>query len=120
MTSTLHYAWEEFTLKDVDDDIEGALAYAMNFIRNLGRQWFDLSPQLHSRFQKHVFPEGIPYDRRKGFGTTRLGLIYELNRRFAGEKSALVDLLGISWNQIIKELEALQSLQFGLPSPFEA
>jgi len=67
-------------------DIEGALTYATNFIGNLGRQWFDLPPQLRPRFQKLVFPEGIPYDRAKGFGTAKLGLIFNLNRQYLGKK----------------------------------
>lgn len=72
-------------------DIEGVLTYAIKFIRNLGRQWFDLPPETRPKFQRLVFPERIPYDREIGFGTTRLGLIYELNRQFLGEKSLVVD-----------------------------
>ena len=80
-------------------DIEGALAYATNFISNLGRQWFDLPPHLRPRFQKLVFPEGIPYQRGKGFGTAKLGLIFNLNRQLertkSGKKSRMVDPMGI-------------------------
>jgi hypothetical protein len=63
-------------------DIEGTLIYATNFISNLGRQWLDLTLS-HERFQKLVFPEGISYTRNKGFGTAKLGLIYELIRNSA-------------------------------------
>ena len=76
-------------------DIEGALIYATNFIKNLGRQWFDLPPQLRPKFQKLVFPEGIPYDRKTGYGTAKLGIIYEINQSFDGSKSHTVDLEGI-------------------------
>lgn len=72
-------------------DIEAALIYATKFITDLGRQWFDLVPHLQPKFQKLVFPEGIPYERGKGFGTTKLGLIYELNQHFADQKSSMVD-----------------------------
>ncbi len=76
-------------------DIESALTYATNFISNLGRQWFDLSPQLRPRFQNLVFPKGIPYDREKGFETAKLGLIFNLNQEFLevkfGQKSQVVD-----------------------------
>lgn len=65
-------------------DIEGALAYATNFISNLGRQWFDLPPNLKQQFQKLVFPEGIPYQKDFGFGTAQLGLIFKLNQHFLG------------------------------------
>ena len=74
-------------------DIEAALIYATNFIKNLGRQWIDLPPQLRPRFQKLVFPDGIPYSREKGFGTAKLGLIYEQIKRFDVKKSKDVCLL---------------------------
>ena len=47
------------------------------------------------RFQKLVFPEGIPYDIKTGLGTTKLGVIYEQNRRSAGQSSLVVDPPGI-------------------------
>ena len=50
-------------------DIEGALNYAINFIRNLGRQWLDLPTELRFRFQKLIFPAGISYNKNSKFGT---------------------------------------------------
>lgn len=76
-------------------DIEGSIIYATKFISNLGRQWFDLVPHLQPKFQKLVFPEGIPFEWKKGFGTAKLAVIYEMNREFSSENSALVDLGGI-------------------------
>ncbi|KKQ35290.1 MAG: Site-specific recombinase [Candidatus Nomurabacteria bacterium GW2011_GWB1_37_5] len=76
-------------------DIEGVLVYANNFISNLGKQWFDLSPQLRPRFQKLVFPEGLLHERGKGFHTTKLGCIYELNQQCSGKKSQVVDPSGL-------------------------
>ena len=73
-------------------DIEGALSYATNFIKDLGRQWFDLPPQLRPRFQRLVFPTGLPYSRTSGFGTAQLGLIYEINRTSGSDLSHVVDL----------------------------
>jgi len=70
-------------------DIEGVLSYANTFIADLGRQWLDLAIS-HLRFQKMVFPNGISYTRNKGFGTAKLGLIYELNRTCGTKKSLLV------------------------------
>ena len=74
-------------------DTEGVLSYANNFIANLGRQWTDLF-QSHFKFQKLVFPEGILYKRDEGFGTARLGLIYEMNEACGDNKSLLVDPSG--------------------------
>ena len=76
-------------------DIEGTLIYATNFIGNLSRQWLDLSPELRPRFQKLLFPQGIPYDKEKGFGTAKLGLIYELKRQSISQKSRVVALSGV-------------------------
>lgn len=75
-------------------DVEGILAYANNFISNIERQWLDLSTS-RLRFQKMIFPNGISYIRGKGFGTTDLGLIYELNQDCGDDKSLLVALRGI-------------------------
>ena len=71
-------------------DIEGSLAYAINFISHLGRQWFDLPPEIRPRFQKLLFPVGLSYKPETGFGTARLGLIYELKETSRDEKSLLV------------------------------
>jgi len=91
-------------------DIEGTLSYVTKFISNLGRLWLDLTLS-HERFQKMVFPEGISYIRGKGFGTAKLGLIYEINRTFDGQKSSLVELTLTHWNQIIIELKHWQEVR---------
>src|SRR3989344_1009982 len=76
-------------------DIEGAIIYANNFIKNLGQQWFDISPRLRPRFQKLVFQEGLPYSRVSEFGTAKLGYIYKINSRSEGDLSRVVDLIGL-------------------------
>lgn len=63
-------------------DVEAVLTCATNFIKNLGRQWIGPASQLRPRFQKLVFPEGIPYSCEKGFGTAKLGYTYEQIKRF--------------------------------------
>jgi site-specific DNA recombinase len=91
-------------------DLEGAIKYAENFIRMLDRQWLDLSPHLRHQFQKLVFPEGIPYDKKKGIGTPKLGCIFELNQLSDDSKSPVVDLVRLNWNKIIEELKEIQKL----------
>ena len=93
-------------------DIESVLSYANSFISNLGRQWFDLS-QSQTVFQKMIFPEGITYKRNEGFGTPRLGLIYELNRTCGANKSPLVHYSLIHWNTLIKELKQWEHIKQG-------
>ena len=92
-------------------DVEGVLTYATTFIGNLPRQWFDLPQELRPRFQRLVFPEGIPYERTQGFGTAKLGFIYQLNLQFSGRKSHMVPLRGFSWNQLMEELKEFQQLK---------
>lgn len=91
-------------------DMEAAVSYAERYITNLGRQWIDLPPHLYPRFQKLVFPEGIPYIKGKGFGTARLGLIFEISETVGDKKSDVVDYIVNSWNSIIAELQAWQEL----------
>ena len=76
-------------------DIEGALAYAKQTIKDLPRLWFDLLKQIRPRFQKLVFPRGIPYKRDVELGTAELGLIFELNRQTTASNSTLVPSRGI-------------------------
>jgi hypothetical protein len=54
-----------------------------------------------------VLPEGITYCRGKGFGTAKLGLLYEISRQSHGSKPHLVPLVGSTWNQIVAELRTL-------------
>ena len=82
-------------------DIEATLNYAIKFITNLGRFWFDLKPELRPRFQQLVFPDGLPYTREQGFGTAKLGLIYEIYQASKGKKSALVHHAVSGWNRIM-------------------
>lgn len=69
-------------------DIENVLTYAIEFILNLDKKWYNLSPDLLARFQKLIFPEGIPYFKNSGFGTTKLGVIFNLNQSFLSDKIA--------------------------------
>lgn len=92
-------------------DVEGALAYATHFIANLDRQWFDIQPELRPRFQKLLFPEGISFTKINGFGTPKLGLIFEVIEDFSIEKSRVVDHAGIDWNQLLMYLKEWKELQ---------
>jgi hypothetical protein len=76
-------------------DIESAVNYAVEQIKNLPRFWADLEPALKPQFQKRVFPEGTIYEREKGFRTIKLGYIYEMNRDLRASKSSVVDPTGL-------------------------
>jgi site-specific DNA recombinase len=79
-------------------DIEATVTYATKFISNLSRIWFDLSPELKPRFQKLVFPQGVYYDAKTKFRTSKLGYIYEFIQKKEAEKpqiSTYVDRTGL-------------------------
>lgn len=88
-------------------DIEAATNYAVAFISDLPRQWVDMEVHTKKRFQKLILPKGISYDKKLGFGTAHLGLIYEINYQFDGNKSSLVDLGYQFWNQFARECDYL-------------
>ncbi len=76
-------------------DIEAAVTYATDFIRDLARQWTDLPHKLQPKFQNLVFPAGFTYDRKTGVGTPKLGYIYELNRTSSVQNTTVVDPSGL-------------------------
>ena len=79
-------------------DVEATVTYATKFISNLSRIWFDLSPELKPRFQKLVFPQGVYYDAKTKFRTSKLGYIYELIQKTEAKKpqiSTHVDRTGL-------------------------
>ena len=75
-------------------DIEAAISYATQFMRDLPRQWLDYSLENKQRFQQMVFPEGIIYEKSTGCRTTKLGLIYELLQGVDTPDSNLVPSAG--------------------------
>lgn len=92
-------------------EMGSAVAYARQFVTDLPRQWFDMAPEERRRFEKTVFPEGIPFHRGGGFGTAKLGLFYELIDRSRGSKLHLVRLISLHWNEILQELQLFRSLE---------
>lgn len=81
-------------------DIEAALTSARWFGLELVHIWDTISPHARSRFEQLVFPEGISFDHKNGFRTTKLGLIFELYRSVPSPFSLQVHLRGFSSNQL--------------------
>lgn len=73
-------------------DMEVQLAYALKFVRNIARQWQDLTkPDKKQRLQVLVLPEGIVYDKTtETFGTAVLSPIFKLFEDFRAGQSDLV------------------------------
>ncbi len=91
-------------------DITKAFTYAIEFIGSVGQKWLKLPLLFQTRFQKLVFPEGIPYLKNEGFGTAKMSIIFELISNFRNQKSFNVYLTESSWNQITEELEKWNDL----------
>ncbi len=75
-------------------NMDEALAYCFEFVRNSAATWKRLRYDFKMRFQKNVFPEKIYFDGKR-FGNSKLAKIYELNQTYDGKKSNLVAPRGV-------------------------
>lgn len=77
-------------------NMEEALAYCFNFVRDSAATWLALEsdPAQRTRFQKQLFPEKVTFDGQK-FGTSKKSLIYELSEHDDAKNSNLVTPTGI-------------------------
>jgi hypothetical protein len=104
-------------------DVEDIVDSALPFVASLPQSWLALPAVLRARFQHSVFPEGISYGRDHGYGTAKLGLIYELSRDSGDSKTHLVPLVRANWNQLLDDLklfaQASDALKRGSQSSFE-
>lgn len=77
-------------------DMEEALNYCFQFVRQSGKTWRTLEeyPELRARFQNRIFPEKVGFDGEK-FGTKKMSLVYGLNQTSTDQKSQLVTLPGV-------------------------
>ncbi len=91
-------------------ELQQLLEVAATFVATLPRQWLGMDCQLRRRFEKSVFPEGICYDRSHGFGTAKLGPIYELSEVAAGSNTHLVRRVKRNWNSLLEELQFLSTV----------
>lgn len=88
---------KEITLDQIKCDIfqeEAVINYAKNFLCDLPRQWFDMGIENKRRFQKLLFPEGLPYLGNGKFGTAKLCVVFEVNQEFQKGKTSLVGPAG--------------------------
>lgn len=94
-----------------DTDLEALVSYTLRVAEESVTHWRDVPPEhLQARFQKLVFPKGVPYERNRGIGTVDLGLLFELNRQFGDDKSQVVGYVRQHWNQIVRHLKEIQAL----------
>ena len=77
-------------------DMDAALEYCFRFVRHTADTWLMLEklPAYRARFQKKIFPEKITFTGEK-FGTTKMSMVYNINKESGDKKSDLVTLRGI-------------------------
>jgi len=94
-------------------DMEEALDYCFEFVRNTAATWLRLAPkyEIRLRFQQRIFEKNISFDGKE-FGTADMSPIYKLNHEFDGQESTLVALVRKNWNRIVEQLNAWQ--RFGI------
>jgi DNA invertase Pin-like site-specific DNA recombinase len=75
-----------------ESSLEVSISYALQFARDVARQWLDLSDSAkRQRLQKLVLPEGIEYDKNTGtFGTAVLSPVFKLFVDYRDNQSDLV------------------------------
>lgn len=73
---------------------QATLEYARQFVSDLPRQWFDMGIENKRRFQKLLFPEGLPYLGKGKFGTAKMSFIFQINQQFQNKKTNLVGPIG--------------------------
>ncbi len=70
-------------------EMNKALEYCFDFIRNASRVWLESNYEHRLRLQRMIFEKPAPFDGEK-FGTPDLSLIYQLKETSLDEKSLLV------------------------------
>ena len=66
-------------------DLETSVTYAVQFTKNLSRQWQDMNAEQKQQLQRMVLPKGVTYNKNiKSFDTAILGGIAQLSKEFSG------------------------------------
>ena len=90
-------------------DMEAAVAYTMQFLTNLARQWQDMKDvKQKQRLQKIVLPEGITYNKTTdAFGTAVLSPLFTLLTEFEGTQSNFVAGVGRIWHGLARDIKRI-------------
>ena len=87
---------ERGEIKETEAEKEAIVDLAVQFIANAAHLWRVSSPDDRQRFQKMVYPDGIPYFSETGFGTAVMGLCYEEIRHIEAIKQKEATVAGAS------------------------
>src|ERR1051325_3037730 len=89
-------------------DIEVAISYSVEFLRNLARIWQNMADiDQKKRLQDLVLPRGITYDKnQQSYRTAILSPILRLNQEFKGDESGFVAWVRQNLNQLLVIMKA--------------
>ena len=87
--------------------------YFQQALCDISRLWLDLSPTYRLRFQKLVFPSGISYTKKSGFGTAHLGCIFNLYLESDGADLSKVDPTGFEPATSSVQMRRSSQLSYG-------
>jgi site-specific DNA recombinase len=74
---------------------EVLIDFGINMIQNASKLWRVASELERQRLQTAIFPEGLTYDFVKGFGTVKIGELYEVIQEFEAKSSSVVGVDGV-------------------------
>lgn len=83
------------SIKSLGTDTEILIDGAINLIKNLVNLWDSSNTKNKMMLQSELFPEGLTYDFVNGFGTVKIGPLYEVKTMIEQNNSNLVGLVGI-------------------------
>jgi hypothetical protein len=91
-------------------DADRMFDYAKRFVREFGRQLEKMSPRIRREFQNIAFPDGIEYRKDSGFGTPRMGPIFNV----LGEDFLKLEHRAgrefFDWNSVMLDLRKIAEL----------
>lgn len=93
-------------------DLEAAVSYTVQFLRNLARLWKDMNDvKQKQRLQRIVLPENITYNKTtETFGTAVLSPLFTLLSEFKGDESDFVAGVGRIWHGLVSDLKEIRAL----------
>lgn len=97
-------------------DFRTTLGTVFDFIREPYRMWKSGRLDLRRVVLRLVFSEPLVYDRKARFRTPRLSLPLAIAADCGTDRKRLVELLGKSWNPLVRQVREWAEAIRGLPS----
>ncbi len=91
---------------------ESSIDYALGFMENISKQWYDASLDLKQKMQELIFPKGFVYDiKNDNFIISEISPLYRgsdsIKRADDFENSVLVSHVDQNWKPLLEGLEQI-------------